>query len=150
VQLAKWRGAYVIATTSKANIGLVKSLGADEVLDHNAQRFYEVVGDVDAVLDTIGGQVQESSWSVLKPGGILVSIIATPSEEKAKTLGVRSAYLFIQPNPSVLAQLAQLVESARVRPVIGAEFALKDAAKAHALSQSGHAVGKIVLYVGQP
>jgi len=150
VQLAKWRGAYVIATTSKANIGLVKSLGADEVVDHNAQRFYEPVRDVDAVLDTIGGQVQESSWSVLKPGGILVSIIATPSEEKAKALGVRSAYLFIQPNPSVLAQLAQLVESARVRPVIGAEFALKDAAKAHALSQSGHAVGKIVLYVGQP
>jgi NADPH:quinone reductase-like Zn-dependent oxidoreductase len=134
VQLAKSRGAYVIATTSEKNRALVKSLGAD----------------VDAVFDTIGGQVQEASWTVLKPGGILVSIISVPPEERAKAVGVRSAFLFIEPSAPILAQLAGLVENGKLRPVIGAEFALKDIARAHALSQSGHAAGKIALYVGQP
>jgi NADPH:quinone reductase-like Zn-dependent oxidoreductase len=120
------------------------------VVDYRAQRFEQVVRDVDAVFDTIGGQVQEASWSVLKRGGILVSIIGTPPEETATAHGVRSAFLFIQPSPAILAQLAQMVEGGKLRPVVGAEFALKDIAKAHALSQSGHAVGKIVLYVGQP
>lgn len=150
VQLARFRGAHVIATTSEKNRALVKSLGADEVIDYRAQKFEEVVRDVDVVLDTIGGQVQDASWSVLKPGGILVSIISTPPPEKAKSLGVRSAFLFIQPSASILVQLAALIEDGKLRPVIGAEFALSDIAKAHALSQSGHAVGKIALYVGQP
>jgi NADPH:quinone reductase-like Zn-dependent oxidoreductase len=150
VQLAKSRGAYVIATTSEKNCALVESLGADEVIDYRAQKFETMVRDVDAVFDTIGGQVQEASWQVLKPGGILVSIIGTPSEEKAKALGVRSAFLFIGPSAPILAQLAELVESGKLRPLVGAEFALKDIAKAHVLSQSGHAVGKIALYVGQP
>jgi NADPH:quinone reductase-like Zn-dependent oxidoreductase len=150
VQLAKSRGAYVIATTSEKNQALVRSIGADEVIDYRVLKFEEVVREMDVVLDTIGGQVQEASWSVLKPGGILVSIISTPSEEKAKALGVRSAFLFIQSNAAILSQLAALVESGKLRPIVGAEFALKDIAKAHALSQSGHAVGKIALYVGQP
>lgn len=150
VQLAKARGAYVIATTSEKNRALVRSIGADEVIDYRVLKFEEVAREIDAVLDTIGGQVQEASWSVLKPGGILVSIISPPSEEKAKAHGVRSAFLFIQPSAAILAQLAVIVESGKLRPIVGAEFALKDIAKAHALSQSGHAVGKIALYVGQP
>lgn len=150
VQLAKSRGAHVITTTSEKNRALVKSLGADEVIDYRTQKFEEVVRDVDVVLDTIGGQVQDASWSVLSPGGILVSIISTPPQEKAKSLGVRSAFLFIQPSASILVQLAALIENGKLRPVIGAEFALSDIAKAHALSQSGHASGKIALYVGQP
>jgi NADPH:quinone reductase-like Zn-dependent oxidoreductase len=150
VQIAKARGAWVIATTSEKNRALVQSIGADEVIDYRTQKFQDVVCDVDVVFDTIGGQVQEASWQVLKPGGILVSIIGTPPEEKAKALGVRSAFLFIQSNAAILEQLADMVESGKLRPLVGAEFALKDIAKAHALSQSGHAVGKIALYVGQP
>lgn len=150
VQLAKSRGAYVIATASEKNRALVKSLGADEVIDYRTQKFEAVVRDVDAVFDTIGGQVQEASWSVLKRGGILVSITGTPSEEKAKALGVRSAFLFIGPSAPILTQLAELADNGKLRPLVGAEFALKDISKAHALSQSGHAVGKIALYVGQP
>ncbi|HET7831508.1 MAG TPA: NADP-dependent oxidoreductase [Gallionella sp.] len=150
LQLAKFRGAYVVATTSEKNSALVKSLGADEVIDYRTRKFEEVAHNMDAVIDTMGGQVQEASWSVLKPGGILVSIVGTPSEEKAKARGVRSAFLFIQPSAAILKQLAALVESGELRPVVGAEFALKDIEKAHALSQSGHAVGKIALYVGQP
>jgi NADPH:quinone reductase-like Zn-dependent oxidoreductase len=150
IQLAKARGAFVIATTSGRNLALVKSLGADEVIDYRAQPFEEVVNEVDVVFDTIGGEVQNSSWSVLKSGGILVSIISQPPEERAKTLGVRSAFVFIEPNADILTQLSELVDSGSLRPIVGAEFALEDIAKAHALSQTGRAVGKIVLYVGQP
>ena len=150
VQLAKWRGAQVIATTSAANRGLVESLGADEVIDYRTTSFKECVSDVDMVFDTIGGQVQEDSWAVLKPGAILVSVISPPSEERAKALGVRAGFVFIQPNAAILEQLAGLVDSGKIRPVIGAEFALKHARQAHELSQSGRARGKIVLYVGQP
>ncbi len=150
VQLAKSRGAYVIATTSGRNLAFVKSLGADEVIDYSAQPFEVAVKDVDVVFDTIGGKVQEASWSVLKPGGILVSIVSPPPEERAIALGVRSAFVFIEPNAEILVQLADLVDTGLLRPIVGAEFALEDIAKAHAYSQTGRAVGKIALYVGQP
>lgn len=150
IQLAKSRGAYVIATTSTKNHALVKSLGADEVIDYKTQKFTEILRDVDVVFDTLGGDIQESSWSVLKRGGILVSIVSPPSADKAKELGVRSAFVFIEPSAVILEQLAKLVDEGKVRPVVGAEFALKDIAKAHALSETGRSVGKIVLYVGQP
>jgi len=150
VQLAKIRGAFVIATTSARNRDFVKSLGADEVIDYRSQRFEKVVNDVDVVFDTIGGEVQESSWSVVKPGGILVSIVSPPSDERAMAQGVRSAFVFIEPNADILAQLAELVDKGSLRSIVGAEFALADIAKAHAFSQTGRAVGKIVLYVGQP
>lgn len=150
IQLAKSRGAYVIATTSGKNQALVESLGADEVIDYQTQNFTEILRDIDVVFDTLGGDIQESSWSVLKQGGILVSIVSPPSEEKAKELGVRSAFVFIEPNAYILEQLAKLVEQGELRPIIGAEFALQDIVKAHALSESGRTVGKIVLYVGHP
>jgi NADPH:quinone reductase-like Zn-dependent oxidoreductase len=150
VQLAKARGAFVIATTSGRNCAFVKSLGANEVIDYRTQRFQEVAKDIDVVFDTIGGEVQDASWSVLKPGGILVSIVSPPPVERAKALGMRSAFVFIEPNADILAQLAELVDTGSLRPIVGAEFGLKDIAKAHALSQTGRVVGKIVLYVGQP
>ena len=150
IQLAKARGAFVIATTSGRNGSFVKSLGADEVIDYRTQRFQDVAKDIDVVFDTIGGEVQEASWSVLKPGGILVSITSPPAAGRAKALGVRSAFVFIEPNADILAQIAEYVDAGSLRPIVGAEFALKDIAKAHALSQSGRSVGKIVLYVGQP
>lgn len=150
IQLAKSRGAYVIATTSERNSALVKSLGADEVINYQTQSFQEVVTDIDIVFDTLGGEVQEASWSVLKPGGILVSITNPPSEDRAKALGKRCAFIFIQPNAEILANLAEHVDAGSLRPIVGAEFALNDIAKAHALSQSGRAVGKIAIYVGQP
>ncbi len=150
IQLAKSVGARVIATTSTRNLALVASLGADQVIDYKTQQFTDLADKVDLVIDTLGGDVQEKSWSVLKPGGILVSIVSPPSVDKAKALGMRSAFVFIEPNAPILEKLAALVDAGKVRPLIGAEFALSDIAKAHALSESGRAVGKIVLYVGQP
>jgi NADPH:quinone reductase-like Zn-dependent oxidoreductase len=105
IQLAKSLGAYVIATTSAKNSELVASLGADEVIDYTTQDFTEVVKDIDVVFDTLGGDIQNASWSVLKSGGILVSIVSPPSEEKAKELGLKSAFVFIQPSAYILQQL---------------------------------------------
>jgi len=150
VQIAKLRGAHVVATTSSANIELVRSLGADQVIDYRNERFAEKAKDVDLVVDTIGGEVQASSWSVLRRGGILVSTVSVPSVERAAALGVRSAHILIGPDAAVLDQLAALLDSGKLRTLIGGEFALRDIAAAHALSESGRTVGKIVLYVGQP
>lgn len=150
IQLLKDLGAIVIATTSERNRALVESLGADQVVDYRTARFTDVVEPVDAVFDTLGGQVQEDSWQVLKPGGIQVSIISPPDADQAAARGVRQGFVFIGPNAPVLTRLAAMVDSGRLRPVIGAEFALRDIAAAHALSESGRAVGKIVLYVGTP
>jgi len=150
VQLVKAAGATVIATASGRNRALVESLGVDQFVDYTTTRVAEAVEPVDAVFDTIGGEVQEAAWAILKPGGIQVSIISPPSEEKAAQLGVRAGFVFIGPNAPVLERLATMVDGGRLRPVVGAEFALEDIAAAHALSESGRAVGKIVLYVGKP
>lgn len=150
VQLAKWRGAHVVATTSGANRLLVESLGADEVVDYRSVAFKDVVRDIDLVFDTLGARVQEDSWRVLRPGGMLVSIVQPPDPARAQAHGLRCAYVFIEPDAAVLERLAGLVEAGRLRPLVGAEFALRHAAQAHGLSESGRARGKIVLYVGQP
>jgi NADPH:quinone reductase-like Zn-dependent oxidoreductase len=150
VQLARAKGAHVTATASAGKAALVRSLGADEVIDYHAQDFSNVAKDMDVVFDTIGGEVQEKSWSVLKPGGILVSITAKPSEDRAKAEGKRAGYVFIGPNAPFLADLAAMVDLGQVRPLIAAEFGLNDAASAQDLSETGRATGKVVIYVGQP
>lgn len=151
VQIARTRGAYVIGTGSSANRHFVLSLGANEFIDYRAQALESVIKEpVDAVFDTVGGKAQEASFPLLKSGGVLVSITSPPPRELAEKHGVRAEFLMIGPNAEVLEQLAKLVDEGKVRPIIGAEFALKDIAKAHALSEAGHMRGKIVLYVGRP
>ncbi len=147
VQLAKWRGAHVIATASIHNHDYLHGLGADEVVDYRAHRFEESVHDVDAVFDTIGGETQERSWRVLKKGGILVSIVAPPSEETAAAHGLRQAFVFIQPDAAVLAQLAMLVDARKLRTYVEKVLPLYEARQAQELSQEGHVRGKIVLKV---
>lgn len=150
VQLAKAFGAHVVATTSTKNIPLVKSLGADQVIDYRTQEFDHVVHGMDIVFDTIGGEVQEKSWASLKEGGILVSVVSPPTAGKAAAHSARGAFVFIQPDAAVLTELAALVDAGKIRPIIAAEFALEDIVKAHALSESGRADGKIVLHIGKP
>jgi NADPH:quinone reductase-like Zn-dependent oxidoreductase len=150
IQLAKIRGAHVTTTCSARNADLVRSLGADEVIDYRTQDFSTLVRDMDVVFDTMGGEVQEKSWSVLKPGGMLASISATPSPDRAKAEGKRATFVFIKPDAAVLATLADLVDTGQLRPVVGAEFTLRDMARAHAWSQDGKGNGKIAIYVGQP
>ena len=150
IQLAKAKGAHVTATASAGKAALVRSLGADEVIDYHAQDFSTIARDMDVVFDTVGGEVQDKSWAVLKPGGMLVSITAKPSEDRAKAEGKRAGFVFIGPNAPILTDLAGMVDLGLVRPLIAAEFGLKDTAKAQEFSETGRATGKIVIYVGHP
>lgn len=147
VQLAKWKGAKVIATTSAANIEFVKSLGADEVVDYKSVRFEEVVKDVDVVLDTVGDDTTNRSAAVLKKGGILVSIAGDPDPAKFTERGVRVAMHLVEPSGEQLARIGRLIESGTVNPHVSQELPLKEAAKAHLQSESGRTRGKIVLVV---
>lgn len=147
VQLAKWKGARVIGTASAANAGFLHDLGVDDVVDYTTARFEDVAHDVDMVLDTRGGETQERSWQVLKPGGWLVSVVSSPSAEAAEAAGVQAVYLADQADAATLAQLAALIDAGTLRPVIAAVFPLAEARQAHTLSQAGHARGKIILRV---
>jgi NADPH:quinone reductase-like Zn-dependent oxidoreductase len=147
VQLAKWKGACVFATASTKNQDLLRKLGVDEPIDYTQQRFEDVARNIDIVLDTIGGDTQERSWSVLKKGGILVSLVEPPSDEKAKELGVRAAFVASHPNGEQLAEIAKVIDSGKLAPVIDRILPLSEARRAHELSQSGHTRGKIVLRV---
>ena len=149
VQLARWRGAYVIGTASGRNHAFVRELGADEAIDYEHTRFEDVVRDIDVVLDTMGGEIQKRSWTVLKKGGILVSIISPPAQQEAIAHGVRQAYVFAQSNATQLAELAMLVDYGKLRPVVETVLPLSQARRAQELSQAGHTRGKIVLRVDQ-
>jgi NADPH:quinone reductase-like Zn-dependent oxidoreductase len=147
VQLAKWKGAYVLATASTKNQELLRNFGADETIDYTTQKFEDLVHNVDIVLDTIGGETQERSWGVLKQGGVLISLVHPPSEEKAKQSGVRGMMCSVQPDGKQLSKIAKLIDSAKLRPTIDRILPLSEARRAHELSQNGHVHGKIVLRV---
>jgi NADPH:quinone reductase-like Zn-dependent oxidoreductase len=147
VQLAKWKGAHVLATASTRNQELLRALGVDEPIDYTKQKFEDVARDVDLVLDLIGGETQERSWSVLKKGGVLLSLVQPPSVEKAKALGVRAAFVAGHPSGAQLAEIAKLIDSGKLAPVIDRILPLSEVRRAHELSQSGHTHGKIALRV---
>jgi NADPH:quinone reductase-like Zn-dependent oxidoreductase len=147
VQFARWKGAYVIGTASAQNADYVCGLGAEEVIDYHAQKFEDVVRDIDVVFDTVGGETQERSWKVLKPGGILVSIVQPATAEAAKAHGARGLFLSSRPRGDELAVIANLVVRGVVKVNVEKVFPLEEARAAQELSQSGHVRGKIVLAV---
>ncbi|MSQ23006.1 MAG: NADP-dependent oxidoreductase [Chloroflexi bacterium] len=148
VQLGKWKGAEVVGTASAANFDLVRSLGADTVIDYNATRFETMVEDADMVFDTVGRETQERSWQVLKPGGILVAITGRPSEEMAQQHRVRLGRVGpTSAPPDVMQRIAELLEKGLLRTVIRKVFPLSEAREAQILSETGHGAGRIVLHV---
>jgi len=149
VQIAKARGAYVIGTASAKNHDLIKSLGADEVIDYNATRFEEATSGIDVVLDTITGDYSARSLRTLRPGGILVSLLPFAEEipAEAERLGVRAELMLVEYDHQGMTAIADLVTEGRLRPVVEATFPLADAAKAHELGERRHVAGKLVLTV---
>jgi NADPH:quinone reductase-like Zn-dependent oxidoreductase len=147
VQLAKWKGAYVIGTASARNHDFLRRLGADETIDYQTTRFEDAVHDVDVVFDTMAGEIQNRSWQVLRKGGILVSVLGAPSAEVAAKRGVRGTSVFVQPNAEQLAEIAKLVDSGKLSPTIEKVLPLSDACQAQELNKTGHVRGKIVLRV---
>lgn len=148
VQFAKWKAAEVIATTSTPNVEYVRSIGADTVIDYRTMRFEDVVSDVDFVLDTIGGETQARSMRVVKRGGTLISVYQVPPADLAEELGIRATMNQTLPNSDHLRQIVQLIDEGCARPEIRQVFALGEAHQAHALSETGHGRGRIVLHVG--
>ena len=145
VQFAKWKGAHVIATASAANAEFVQSLGADQVIDYKTTPFEQVVQNVDVVLDTLGGDTQARSYSVLKPGGILVATAVPPDAQKAQEQGIRAEMMTKKTSASLLQEIANLLDSGQVKTEIARTFPLSEARQAQELSQKGHVRGKIVL-----
>jgi NADPH:quinone reductase-like Zn-dependent oxidoreductase len=148
VQLAKWHGAKVIGTASGHNLDFLRELGVDQAIDYTTTPFEEVVKDADVVLDTIGGDTQERSWSVLKPGGFLASLVQPPSEEVATSYGVRQQLVGAYPPASgVLQEITSLVEAGHIKPVVGSVMTLPEIQKAHEIVEGRHMRGKLVLKV---
>lgn len=145
VQLAKWRGARVIGTASARNADFLRSLGVDQVIDYTHERFEDAARAVDVVLDTQGEETQRRSFTVLKPGGMLVSIAEAPNQALAQQYGVRTARIRVRPSDEQMAEIAQLFESGNLRVEVAGAFPLSEAAAAHRLSETGHTRGKIVL-----
>ena len=144
-QLAKWRGAYVIGTASKTHHDFLRQLGVDEAIDYHTPRFEEKLRDIDVVLDTAGWRTQQRSWKTLKPGGILVSVVALPSAAQAWAHRVRSELVFVQPDTVELGKIARLVDSGKIQSFVQTVIPLSEAGVAQELSQALHTRGKIVL-----
>ncbi|MFI4938721.1 MAG: NADP-dependent oxidoreductase [Candidatus Berkiellales bacterium] len=150
VQLAKNKDAYVIATTSSKNLDLVQSLGADEVIDYTHKDFSMHCQEMDVVLDPLGGDVQARSLKCLRKGGVLVTIVGltTENETLANQLQVQAIPMLVKPNGQTLAQIAQMIDDGKIKPIIDSivPFNEKEVQNAHRRSEEGHVKGKIVLY----
>ena len=148
VQFAKSSDAYVATTVSARDTEFVRALGADMIIDRNAQRFEDVAKDMDVVFDLVGGDTRARSWGVLKRGGILVSTLGQPDTAHAHSLGVRAAGYTAQPSAAQLTQIRERLDTARVKVVISRAFTLAEAAQAHRYLEQEHPRGKVVFAAG--
>ena len=146
VQLARWKGAHVIGTASAGNLDFVRSLGAELALDYNAAPFETLVRDMDAVIDTVGGDLIERSLKVLRPDGIFVTVSGRPDPEAAKAQGVRAVGGRRSATEN-LAQISELIESKKIVTSVGKVFPLRRARQAQELSQTRHGRGRIILQI---
>lgn len=151
IQFAKHAGATVLTTASAANHDHVRELGADHVIDYRTENFVDAVkrvepDGVDLAYVTAAGIIADT-MTALRPGGRLVSIVEQPDREHAARRSVTASFVFVEPSGAQLRDIAALVEAGTVKPLPIQEYALEDAAKAHAESERGHVRGKIVLRV---
>jgi NADPH:quinone reductase-like Zn-dependent oxidoreductase len=169
IQLARHLGAHVATTTGTANIGWVKDLGADVVIDYKRDDFEKVLRDYDVVLDSLGGQTLGKSLRVFKPGGIAIGIVGPPDPGFAREIGanpavrlatvllsgrtrlrarrrhVRYSFLFMKASGEQLRAIAALVDAGTIRPVLDRVFPFESTKDALAYAESGQAKGKVVV-----
>lgn len=149
VQLAHQKGIRVVATASANDASYLRDLGADQIIDYRTTRFDDVVKDVDAVIDLVGGEIADRSYGVLKPGGVLVSaVVFEPSQEKARQYRVRAVFMLVDVTTERLAKITDLLERGALKTRIGSFLPLDQAQTAHQmLAGAPHERGKIVLKV---
>jgi NADPH:quinone reductase-like Zn-dependent oxidoreductase len=172
IQLAKHLGAFVTTTAGKSNFDLVKSLGADIIIDYRNEDFENILTDYDLVLNSQDTKTLEKSLTILKPGGKVVSISGPPTpafatelglpwyvklvtqflsskiRRRAKKLNVDYSFLFMKANGNQLEKIASLIEAGEIRPVIDKVFAFSETNEAIGYVESGHAKGKVIIKVG--
>ena len=147
IQIAKARGAKVIATASTANQDLLKQLGADVAIDYTKQKFEDVAKDVDVVLDSVGKDTLARSYGVVKKGGFIVTLVARIDQAELDKHGIRGASLGVEPNSNELAEIGKLIDEKKIKVVVSQTFPLSEARKAQEQAATGHTRGKIVLKV---
>ncbi|WP_377521233.1 NADP-dependent oxidoreductase [Priestia megaterium] len=171
IQLAKLMGATVATTASEGGANLVKSLGADEIINYKTEKFEEILKNYDAVFDTLGGEILEKSFGIIKDGGKLVSVSGLPNARFGKEYGsgffktllfsaashkltglekkhnVQYTFLFMKPSGEQLRIIANFIETGKIKPIIDKVFSFKDAQKAMEYAESGRAKGKIILKI---
>lgn len=171
IQVAKHLGAYVATTARTEDAAKLRALGADEVIDYTAQDFSQILSGYDVVLDSLGGANLVKSLTVLKPGGLAISVVGPPDSAfatqvgqpvlkpvmavmsrsmrlKAKRLGVHYAFMFMKASGAQLATLAALYDSGVLRPVVDRTFPFEDTLDAMAYVEQGKANGKVVITHG--
>jgi len=150
VQFAKQSGARVIATAGTGDVEIVRRLGADEVIDYKTQRFEDAVQDIDVVIDLVGGETQERSFTVLKRGGLLVSAVSKPDQALAEQHGVRALFFLVEVTTMHLTRLAETIDAGELTINVGKVLPFADARIAHEMLEGvrPHPRGKIVLSVG--
>ena len=149
IQIAKARGARVIATASTAHQQLLKQLGVDQAIDYTTTKFEDVVKDVDVVLNCVRADALSRSYGVVKKGGIIVSITDEPDQNECARRGIRGTRMGAHPDSRVLEELTKLIEAGKMKPIVSQTFPLAEANKAHEQIETHHTLGKIVLKVAE-
>lgn len=174
MQLAKWLGAHVTTTASARGRALVERLGADTIIDYTSEQITDRVRDVDGVFDLVGGDTLNQSFGVVKPGGKVVSVVATPEPEtarrdlgrgpalealfwlasftlraRARRHGANYRFLFMHPSGAELAELAKLVDAGALHPVIDRMFPFAEIDQAFAYLETGRAKGKVIVQIAE-
>jgi NADPH:quinone reductase-like Zn-dependent oxidoreductase len=147
VQIAKARGAKVIATASTANQELLKQLGADVAIDYTKTKFEDVAKDVDVVFDTVGGDTLSRSYAVVKKGGIVTTIVSRPDQAQLDKYGIRGTSVSSHPDGNELAEITTLIEAGKIKSIVSQVLPLSDAVKASEQAETHHTRGKIVLKI---
>jgi len=147
IQIAKHLGAEVAVTTSRSNFELVKNLGADVVIDYKTQKFEEELSEYDLVLDTMGGDIMNNSFKILKKGGSVVSIKGQDTEDLAKKYDVNFEVFFMWPSGEMLSHLTQLINDGVLKTTIDRSYSFDKVQEAYDYLQNGHAKGKVVIKI---
>jgi NADPH:quinone reductase-like Zn-dependent oxidoreductase len=147
IQIAKARGAHVIATASTSNQDLLKELGADVAIDYTKTKFEDVARDVDVVLDSVGKDTLARSYGVVKRGGFIATLVSRLDQTELDKRGIRGASISVKPNVRELGEITKLIEEKKIKPVVTRMISLADAVNAQQQIATHHTRGKIVLRI---
>jgi len=147
VQLARLRGAHVIASGSSSSLDRLRAYGAEEVFDYRSTPFESVAKNVDAVLDTVGGEIQQRSYAVLKPGGYLIAIAQPPSPVEAQKHGVHAMFFSTDSSIDTLRDVTAAIEAGALKPFVGKTYPLNQVPQAWEDIAKNHIQGKVVFTI---